>query len=101
MAAKRIKELTALASPLQGADEVMVSDTSADADRKLSLTNLLAGLGVVTYTVSALPTATANRMAYASDGRKSGEGSGAGTGVLVIANGTNWKTVDTGGTVAA
>lgn len=55
-----------------------------------------------TYTVATLPTAgTARRIAYASNGRKNGEGSGAGTGVLVFDDGTAWRAVDTGATVAA
>lgn len=53
-------------------------------------------------TVAALSTtATAGDLAYASDGRKAGEGAGAGTGVLVFRDGTAWRAVDTGATVAA
>jgi hypothetical protein len=40
-------------------------------------------------------------LAYATNGRKNGEGAGAGTGVLVFYDGTNWIAVDTGQTVAA
>lgn len=101
MAAKRIKDLTALSSPLQGADAIMVSDDSDNTDNKLTITNLLAALGVTSYTVSGLPAAGTNRMAFATNGRKSGEGSGAGTGVLVIGNSVgDWIAVDTGSTVA-
>lgn len=54
------------------------------------------------YTVATLPAAgTAGRMAYASDGRKNGEGAGLGTGVQVFDDGSNWIAVDTGATVAA
>lgn len=45
------------------------------------------------FLVSALPIGTyAGQQAYASDGRKSGEGAGAGTGVPVWWNGTSWLT---------
>lgn len=54
------------------------------------------------YTVAGLPaTVTAGLIAYASDGRKNGEGGGSGTGVQVFADGSNWIAVDTGQTVAA
>ena len=43
----------------------------------------------------------AGSAAYASDGRKAGEGVGAGTGVNVFYDGSNWIAVDTGATVAA
>lgn len=56
---------------------------------------------IASYTVAALPTATAGAMAYASNGRKAGEGVGVGTGVLVFRDGSNWIAVDTGATVAA
>jgi hypothetical protein len=58
--------------------------------------------GVSTYTVSGLPTdVQANQIAYASNGRKNGEGSGAGTGVLVFRDGSAWRACDTGATVAS
>lgn len=54
------------------------------------------------FTVANLPAAgTAGRTAFATDGRKDGEGVGAGTGVLVYDDGTDWKTVDTSATVLA
>lgn len=58
-------------------------------------------LKVKTYTVAGLPAGSAQCVAYASDGRKNGEGVGAGTGVLVFKDGTAWRAVDTGATVAA
>jgi hypothetical protein len=53
------------------------------------------------YTVAALPSGTAGQVAYASNGRKNGEGGGSGTGVLVFHDGTAWRACDTGATVAA
>lgn len=46
------------------------------------------------YTVATLPTTgiSTGAISYASNGRKSGEGSGSGTGVPVWFNGTNWRT---------
>lgn len=47
--------------------------------------------------------AEAGRLHFATDGRKTGEGVGAGSGVLVYADGTNatWRRVDDGTAVAA
>ncbi len=53
------------------------------------------------YTVSALPDGMASMVAFASDGRKNGEGAAAGTGVMVFHDGTAWRACDTGATVAA
>lgn len=47
------------------------------------------------YTVANLPTASSagqGAVAYASNARKSGEGTGAGTGIPVWCDGTNWRT---------
>lgn len=53
-------------------------------------------------TVANLPgTPTAGLMAFATNGRKNGEGAGVGTGVLVFADGTAWRACDTGATVEA
>jgi len=55
------------------------------------------------FTVANLPTTgvAAGLLAYASNGRKAGEGAGAGTGVLVFRDGANWIAVDTGAPVTA
>lgn len=53
------------------------------------------------YTVALLPTGTAAQIAYATDGRKNGEGAGLGTGVVVFKDATAWRACDTGATVAA
>lgn len=53
------------------------------------------------YTVAGLPTGAAGDTAYASNGRKNGEGAGAGTGVMVFKDATAWRACDTGATVAA
>lgn len=53
-------------------------------------------------TVANLPAnATAGDRAFASNGRKVGEGGGAGTGVPVYYDGTAWRAVATDTTVAA
>lgn len=54
------------------------------------------------YTVAGLPAVSvAGDMAFATNGRKNGEGGGSGTGVLVFSDGTAWRACDTGATVAA
>lgn len=58
-------------------------------------------VGLKSYTVATLPTGAAGDFAYASDGRKNGEGAAAGTGVPVFKDGSAWRAVDTGATVAA
>jgi len=55
-----------------------------------------------TYTVAGLPAVSvAGDTAFATNGRKAGEGAGSGTGVLVFSDGTAWRACDTGATVAA
>ena len=54
------------------------------------------------YTVAGLPAVSVTGdMAFASNGRKNGEGGGLGTGVIVFSDGTAWRACDTGATVAA
>lgn len=53
------------------------------------------------YAVASLPSGVAGQLAFATDGRKNGEGGGSGTGVLVFHDGTAWRASDTGATVAA
>ena len=55
-----------------------------------------------TYTMAGLPAVSvAGDTAFATNGRKNGEGGGLGTGVLVFSDGTAWRACDTGATVAA
>ena len=55
-----------------------------------------------TFTVATLPSgAGAGEIAFATNGRKNGEGAGLGTGVLVFHDGTAWRASDTGATAAA
>ena len=58
---------------------------------------------VGSFTVANLPTTGigVGTMLYASNGRKAGEGPGAGSGVLVFRDASNWRACDTGATVAA
>jgi|SRR6185312_6682252 len=52
-------------------------------------------------TAANLPTAgNAGALAFVSDGRKSGETAGNGTGVLAYDDGTAWRATDTSATVA-
>ncbi len=58
--------------------------------------------GVENNAVATLPAAGQDgRVRFATNGRKTGEGVGAGTGVLVYDDGTAWRRVDDGTTVAA
>lgn len=52
------------------------------------------------YGTSVLPV-QAGSQAFASDGRKAGEGAGSGTGLLVYYDGNNWIASDSGATVSA
>lgn len=56
---------------------------------------------VSSYTVATLPAVGRGQIAYASNGRKNGEGAGSGTGVMVFSDATAWRACDTGATVAA
>lgn len=57
---------------------------------------------VKSFAVASLPASpSGGEIAFASNGRKNGEGAGVGTGVLVFGDGTAWRACDTGATVAA
>ena len=59
-------------------------------------------LGLPTYTVATLPATAAGALAYASNGRKTGEAAGAGSGVLAVGNGSGqWISVMSGTPVLA
>lgn len=53
------------------------------------------------FTVATLPAGTAGAIAYASNGRKVGEGSGSGTGVPVYYSNGEWRVYSTDAQVAA
>ena len=78
------------------------SGTFAQGDR-LAVVVMPAGptATLQSYTVAALPALAAGNIAYATNGRKNGEGVGVGTGVLVFRDGTAWRACDTGSTVQA
>ena len=58
--------------------------------------------GAERFTVATLGAAgQASRIRFATDGRKTGEGVGAGTGVLVYDDGIAWRRTDDGTTVVA
>lgn len=58
--------------------------------------------GVETFTVATLPAAGENgRMRFVSDGRKMGEGAGAGTGVVVYDDSVAWRRTADDTTVVA
>ncbi len=57
--------------------------------------------GVVALAFASLPAAgQAGRLLFVTNGRKTGEGAGVGTGVLAYDDGTAWRRVDDGTTVA-
>ncbi len=63
---------------------------------------LAAGPADASYTVAGLPAnAAPGQRAFASDGRKPGEGPGFGTGMLCFFDGSNWISVSSGTAVAA
>jgi hypothetical protein len=59
-------------------------------------------LGLPTYTVAALPSSTLGALAYATNGRKTDEAAGVGTGVLIVGGSdTQWISVMSGTAVLA
>jgi len=90
MANKIIGDLTAVTTVTK-TDLVELQITAGPASRKCTLENMMAG-NVPSYTVATLPAADVN-VAIATDGRKDGEGSGAGTGVLCYRTSTTWYRV--------
>ena len=72
-----------------------IKDT--EANERSEVTN-----AVPTSTVTLLPTpGQAGRLRFATDGRKTGEGAGLGTGVLVYDDGVAFRRVDDGTTVVS
>jgi hypothetical protein len=53
------------------------------------------------YAVAGLPSAAAGKSAYATNGRRAGEGVGAGTGIPVWSDAANWRTYYDNSVVAA
>lgn len=82
--------------------DVGLSNVSNKAQLPLDGSDAMTGpITLASYTVAGLPTVGAGKLAYASNGRKNGEGAGAGTGVMVFSDATAWRACDTGATVAA
>lgn len=85
-------------------NNVLADFIGASAVWSRSATRLSAAVPVrlPTYTVAGLPAVSvAGDTAFATNGRKNGEGGGLGTGVMVFSDGTAWRACDTGATVAA
>jgi len=59
------------------------------------------GMLLNSYVVASLPAGTEGALAYATNGRKVGEGAGAGTGVPVYWSTGSWRVYSTDATVAA
>jgi len=96
----RIKDLPSRTGSSRPSDQFPFGQVSPDVDRKITLANVLAGVGIATYPFGVLPGAgTAGIYIYVTDGRKVGEGAAAGTGVVCVSDGSNWKTVDAATTV--
>lgn len=85
-------------------NNVLADFIGAVAVLSRSASRITAGVPVrmPVYTVAGLPgVSVAGDTAFASNGRKNGEGVGSGTGVMVFSDGTAWRACDTGATVAA
>lgn len=100
----QINELTEKTIPVQ-ADELHIGDSASSNDsRKCTLANLMAGR-VPSFTVAALGALTASDytggIAFATDGRKNGEGAGLGTGVLTYCDGSSWLRASDDSTLAS
>lgn len=82
--------------------DVGLGNVSNKAQLPLDGTDAMtAPITLKSYAVASLPAVGAAQIAYASNGRKNGEGAGSGTGVLVFCDATAWRACDTGATVAA
>jgi hypothetical protein len=56
---------------------------------------------LLSYTVANLPAGSSGALAYATNGRKVGEGAGAGTGVPVYYSTSHWRVFSTDAVVAS
>lgn len=106
-----VNSLTAKTLKRQGGSAIQAGDIAASQQVLTAYNTALdcyecIGIGdgapvAPSYTVAGLPTGSAGRIAFATNGRKNGEGSGSGTGVLVFHDSVAWRACDTGSTVAA
>lgn len=88
---------------LAGDDDFHVK-VSADGSTFHEGLKIAAGSGVLTLlttTVAALPAGTAGAMAFVSNGRKTSEGAGAGTGVLALYSNGAWRRLSDDNAVVA
>lgn len=90
---------TIKAMVLAGTLSVSIAPSASDA--AIATQGTLHGGSPERYTVANLPTGFAGRMAYATNGRKTAEGVGAGTGVLVVFSNAQWRLVSDDSVVAA
>lgn len=98
---QKISDLLTIGSSLRSNSLLEVS-LNGVGSRKATVAEILTSLGIVAAPVASLGAATtANIFKYATNGRKVGEGVGAGTGVLVRSTGSVWQTLDAATTVAA
>ena len=106
-----VNSLAAKSLKRQGGSAILIGDIAISQQMFTAYNSALdcyecIGIGdgapiAASYTVATLPTGSAGRMAFATNGRKNGEGAAVGTGVLVFHDGTAWRACDTGATVAA
>ncbi len=105
-------QFAARAAGYHSTDLVLFTGTTAGTQERVRIaaaggatfsSSIAAGgpVNLKSYTVAGLPAGTTGDIAYASNGRKNGEGAAAGTGVMVFKDGTAWRACDTGATVAA
>lgn len=100
MANKTISQLPQQTDPAAKDDQIEL-ETSGGTSRYTEHANLMRGPN---YTVGSLPAVNVTspgRLAYASNGRKVGEGLGSGTGTLVYDDGTAWRRVGDDTTVSS
>lgn len=74
------------------AGNLSISLTPDTTDAAVAAQGALNSAALEVYTVANLPTGYEGRLAFASDGRKVGEGAGVGTGVPVYFSNTMWRT---------
>lgn len=82
-------------------DSFLIASGESGSEKKITLDTLLETLGVRVFAFADIPSGYSGGMIFVSNGRKVGEGSGLGSGVVCTWNGSNWITTDAGTTVAA
>lgn len=72
-----------------------MANSRVEDDMRVNTFTSIGSIQLAKYTVAGLPAGSEGQLAYATNGRKVGEGVGAGTGVPVYFSNASWRVFST------